>query len=376
MARIVVIDGAPHTHTTISHLLDPQHEVLSRGAGTLSADFVADNMPDLVFVGRSLPDVDGLAVVSAIGAQSAPPPVICISDDGDPRSIVAAVRAGAYDVLVRPLRSVEVREVTFRALAAHASISRRTHSQTVLHDLVGVSPAMERVRAVIARVARSDAPVLIVGESGVGKELVASAIHRLSQRSAGVFEARNCGAIPEALFESEMFGTEPGAYTGAVRRKGVFELAHDGTLFLDEVGELVMANQVKLLRVLENGCFHRVGGTREQRSNLRIIAATNRDLRRALDAGSFRWDLYYRLNVLQVAIPPLRERREDIPLLVRHFASEDLGDVENTGFSRDALARLSRYDWPGNVRELRNVVQRATVCSENGRVESSDILFD
>lgn len=375
MARIVVIDGAPHTHTTIGHFLDQRHEVFSHRHGSLSADFVADHAPDLVFVARNLPDVDGIAVVSAIGSQSSPPPVICINNDGDPRSIVAAVRAGAYDVLVRPLRSAEVKEVTFRALAAQASLPRRTHAQTVLSGLVGVSPAMERVRSDIARVARSDAPVLILGESGVGKELVANAIHRLSRRSAGVFEAQNCGAIPEALFEAEMFGTEPGAYTGAVRRMGYFERANDGTLLLDEVGELVMANQVKLLRVLEGGSFHRVGSTEERRSNLRIIAATNRDLRRALDDGSFRWDLYYRLNVLQVEVPPLRQRREDIPLLVRHFAGKGLGEVENTGFSPDALARLSRYDWPGNIRELRNVVHRAAVCAENGCVQSSDIRF-
>ena len=234
---------------------------------------------------------------------------------------------------------------------------------------------MERLRALIRRVARSEAPVLIAGESGVGKELVAQAIHRLSARRSGPFQARNCGALPEQLFESEMFGTERGAYTGAVRRPGAFELAGGGTLFLDEVGELVPANQVKLLRALENGRIHRVGGTDERSTDVRTIAATNRDLRSALDTGGFRPDLYYRLNVLQLTIPPLRQRREDIPLLVRHFFDCDGELREGRRFSAEALARLSGYDWPGNIRELRNVVHRAAICAESPAVRGDDIQF-
>ena len=375
MARVVVIDSVPHTHSTIGHLLDSRHEIIPYPHGTLSVDFVRENEPDIVFVSLDLADVNGMELVARLAEQPDAPPVVSIVGCGDSRQIVAAVRAGAFDVIVRPLCAKDVRECCLRALAAHSRATASAAGESEFRDLIGVSPVMERLRTMIRQVSRSDAPVLIVGESGVGKELVAHAVHRLSTRSDGPFQARNCGAFPEQLFESEMFGTERGAYTGAIRRAGAFELADGGTLFLDEVGELVPANQVKLLRALENGRFHRVGGTEERRADLRIVAATNRDLKSALAQGDFRADLYYRLNVLQVTIPPLRHRREDIPLLVRHF-SDGVGELaEGNRFSMDALARLSAYDWPGNIRELRNVVQRAEVCAESTPVRGIDIQF-
>ena len=375
VARVVVIDDVIHTHATIGHLLNSRHQIIPYPRGTLSVDFVRENEPDLVFVSLDLPDVKGMELVSRLAEQPDAPPVVSLVGDGDPRRIVAAVRAGAFDVIVRPLCAQEIQECCLRALAARTRGTEGGATDSALRPLIGVSPAMERLRAMIQRVARSDAPVLIVGESGVGKELVAGAVHRLSRRSDGPFQARNCGALPEQLFESEMFGTEHGAYTGAIRRAGVFERADGGTLFLDEIGELVPANQVKLLRVLENGRFHRIGGTEERRADLRVMAATNRDLKSALAEGRFRADLYYRLNVLQVTIPPLRHRREDIPLLVQHF-SEDVGETgAGNRFSLDALARLSAYDWPGNIRELRNVVERAAVCAESTPVRGTDIQF-
>lgn len=375
MARIVVIDDTTHTPATIGHLLNGRHQIVPYPRGTLSVDFVRDNAPDLVFVNLDVPDGDGLELVSHLAEQPDAPPVVALVGGGDPRRIVAAVRAGAFDVMVRPLCAADLRECCLRALATRVSLTGHQGADSALRDLVGVSPAMEHLRTIITRVARSDAPVLIVGESGVGKELVAQAVHRLSRRSKGAFETRNCGAIPEPLFESEMFGTERGAYTGAIQRAGAFEIADGGTLFLDEVGELVPANQVKLLRVLENGRFHRVGGTEERGADLRIVAATNRDLKRALADGDFRADLYYRLNVLQVTIPPLRHRREDIPVLVEHFYDNVHEVAEGKRFSVDALARLSDYDWPGNIRELRNVVHRAAVYAESTPVRGCDIQF-
>lgn len=375
MARVVVIDNMAHTHATISHLVSSSHQIIQYPRGTLAVDFVLEKEPDFVFVSLDLTDVNCMELVSRLAEQPDAPPVVSIVGEGDSRRIVAAVRAGAFDVLVRPLCAKEVRECFLRALAARTGSTLSVATDSALRDLIGVSPAMDRLRAMIRRVARSDAPVLILGESGVGKELVAQAVHRLSRRSDGPFQARNCGALPEQLFESEMFGTEPGAYTGAIRRPGAMELADGGSLFLDEVGELVPANQVKLLRALENGRFHRVGGTQERRADLRIIAATNRDLKEALAQGVLRADLYYRLNVLQITIPPLRHRREDIPLLVQHFYADVEESTEGKRFSADALARLSAYDWPGNIRELRNVIQRAAVCAESTPVRGIDIQF-
>lgn len=375
MARVVVIDDVTHTHATIGHLLNSRHQIIPYPRGTLSVDFVRENEPDLVFVSLDLPDVNGMELVSRLAEQPDASPVVSIIGDGEPRRIVAAVRAGAFDVIVRPLCAQDIRECCLRALAARARATEGAATDPELQHLIGVSPAMDRLRVMIRQVARSNSPVLVMGESGVGKELVAAAVHRLSRRSDGPFQARNCGALPEQLFESEMFGTEHGAYTGAVRRAGVFELADGGTLFLDEIGELAPANQVKLLRLLENGMFHRVGGTAERRADVRVIAATNRDLKNAQAEGRFRADLYYRLNVLPVTIPPLRHRREDIPLLVQHF-SDDVGETDmGNRFSVDALARLSAHDWPGNIRELRNVVERAAVCAESTPVRGIDIQF-
>jgi DNA-binding NtrC family response regulator len=375
MARVVVIDDVTHTPATIGHLLNSGHQIIPFPRGTLSVDFVRENFPDLVIMSLDVSDVDGLDLVSRLARQADAVPVVCLRGSGDPRRIVAAVRAGAFDVMVRPLRAEILRECCLRALATRAKLTDQVGVESTLREIVGVSPAMDHLRTVITRVARSDAPVLIAGESGVGKELVAKAVHRLSRRANDPFQTRNCGAIPEQLFESEMFGTERGAYTGAIQRPGAFEMADGGTLFLDEVGELVPANQVKLLRALENGRFHRVGGTAERRVDLRIVAATNRDLKCALANGEFRADLYYRLNVLQITIPPLRHRREDIPVLVQHFHDNIDEIADEKRFSVEALARLSDYDWPGNIRELRNVIHRAAVCAESTPVSGADIQF-
>ncbi len=373
LARVIVVDDQTRTHATIGHLIGQAHTVMMYPHGSLAVDYVREQVADVVFVSLDVADVDGLKLIERLSAHPECPPVIGLCREAVPARIVAAVRAGALDVLVHPLTPAAVRAACLQAIASSSPRGPVLNNDDLV-NLVGTSPAIQRVRALAGRVARSHAPVLIVGESGVGKELVARAVHSLSRRNGEPFVARNCGAIPEQLFESEMFGTERGAYTGAVRRQGAFELADQGTLFLDEIGELPLLSQVKLLRAME-GSFHRVGGTDERRSAARIIAATNRDLQVALRDGTFREDLYYRVNVLQITIPPLRDRREDIPMLVQYFARHLGGGDDSHLFGADALARLSSHDWRGNVRELRNVVQRALVYAEETPVRSCDIQF-
>lgn len=365
MKSLLLIGGTSETASTLQLLLG-SHRVQHLEPGPALASSLYEIDPDVAFVEMGSVSLDELRDLTARHRL----PVIALTSQSETRFIVQSIRAGAFDVIVKPIRAGELRDSCARAMEAH----HRTVAPGAddrLDGIIGVSAAMTRLRSLIRRVAGSHSSLLISGESGVGKELVAHAVHSLSPRAGHAFEARNCGALPEALFESEIFGTERGAYTGALSRAGAFELAHEGTLFLDEVGELTPANQVKLLRVLESGRFHRVGGTREKCVDVRVIAATNRDLKGLVSAGAFRSDLYYRLNVLQVSIPPLRSRREDIPLLVRHFVTGD----GSRRFSQDALTRLSDYHWPGNVRELRNVVERAIVCAERDPVEGSDIHF-
>jgi DNA-binding NtrC family response regulator len=372
MARVVVVDDEAGAPSTFRHLLGNTHSVFHYPRGALVVDFVREQMPDLVVVSLDMKDAHGTEIIRALSALPDAPPLLALCRAVRPRAIVDAVRAGAHDVLSVPLAREELRETVARALAA-AAPARTFVEPDPMQDLVGSSDRMRRLRAEIGRFAGSPAPVLITGESGVGKELVASALHRAGPRRLGPFVARNCGAIPEQLFESEMFGTERGAYTGAVPRPGAFGQAQAGTLFLDEVGELPAFAQVKLLRALENG-YHRVGGSREIRPDVRFIAATHRNLRREMEAGRFREDLYYRINVLQIHVPPLRERPEDIPLLVRHFAQR-LGAAGGGAFASDALVRLSGHSWPGNVRELRNVVDRALTRADETPIRSCDISF-
>jgi two-component system response regulator AtoC len=304
--------------------------------------------------------------------------VIMITAHGTIDTAVEALKAGAFDYITKPFERDELRQVIAKAVS-----SRRQFKKSAMPDadrgryrIIGQSPRMAEVYAVIAKVADAPSTVLVTGESGTGKELVAGALHATGRRRDKPFIKVNCAAIPHDLLESELFGHERGAFTGAVGQKpGRFELADQGTLFLDEIGEIPVEMQVKLLRALQEGEFERVGGVKTLQVDVRIVAATSRDLKREIEAGRFREDLFYRLNVVPITLPPLRERREDIPLLVEHFRekyNQRLGkSIE--GFDDDAIACLLAYPWPGNIRELENMVERTLLFCERPVVQRQDL---
>lgn len=375
MARVVVLDGHCTSYRVIKHLLGRNHCVDHYEYTARAVDYVREHEPDVVFLNVDDGACDAMDLIGQISLKVGSSPVIALMDTVELRRVVDAVHRGACDVVAQPMRIRDLQLAVTRALARQ-QCRVVSQARVSIPEIVGLSPAMARVREEVQRVASNPGPVIITGESGVGKEVVARAVHNLSNAASGPFEARNCGALPETLFEAEVFGTERGAYTDAVPRAGAFELADGGTLFLDEIGELTQTAQVKLLRVLETGQYHRVGGTRLRRTTARIVVATNSDLRALVQGGSFRSDLFYRIDVFRIAIPPLRERREDIPLLTRHFQellTRDGVESRAEGFSPNALERLSEYRWPGNVRELRNVVWRALVDAGGPVIEASEL---
>jgi len=329
---------------------------------------IATFAPDLILLDVNLPDADGFAPLSELAGSR---PVVMLTAYGNVNQAVEAMRLGAADYLVKPVNLDEL-EIVIRAALERS----QWHAQKAIRQadtgsaMIGDSPAMQQLRHLIADVASSDVTVLIMGESGSGKELVAQAIHAASPRRSENFVAVDCCTLQESLFESELFGHERGAFTGADRRKaGLIEAAVRGTLFLDEIGETSAAIQAKLLRVLETGRFRRVGANTDLRADVRIVAATNRDLRQRASVGHFRDDLYYRLSTFIIDVPPLRARRSDIAPLVTHFLTQrrqSMG-LEPVTFSAAAINRLTAYDWPGNVRELRNVIERALILLGNDR---------
>lgn len=378
MARIVVLDSDPDSYRVIKHLLGADHRVELYEHPNLAYEHVREASPDVVILNIDQPDWDALELLGRITANAYGAPVVALVDVVNLDRVVEAVQRGACDVLARPIGLRELQLSVTRALARR-QLHVRPPTSGSTDEMIGSSPAMIELRALVARIARSSAPVVILGESGSGKELVARAVHNGSAVASGPFEAQNCGALPDSLFESEIFGTERGAFTDAVRRPGAFERADRGTLFLDEIGDLSLIAQVKFLRAIESGSFYRVGGSDLRHVNSRIVVATNRDLRGMVRSGAFREDLFYRIDVARVIVPPLRERREDIPLLVRHFlgvVSSLSGRTSVPDFTPDALERLSEYQWPGNVRELRNVVWRAVLSTGDDLIRASDITFE
>jgi two-component system response regulator AtoC len=380
--RILIVDDDPAIRALLSdYLTHDGTQTLEAESGASALATLARERPDLVLLDMRLPDADGLEVLDSIRAQSEVPVVVITADSSSSRTI-RAMQGGAYDYLVKPLELAQVGHVVDRAL------EHRRLSETVraLQDglapadpsdrIIGVSAPMQAVYKLVGRVAASDAPVLLTGETGTGKELVAETIHANSGRRRGPLVRVNCAALPETLLESELFGHEKGSFTGAIaRRKGRFELADGGTIFLDEVGELNLASQKKLLRVVQFGQFERVGGTVTLQVDVRIVAATNKVLTDEVQAGRFREDLFYRLNVVRIDLPPLRARRDDVPALVAHFLDmyRVAPGAPPTKISESAVKRLVAYDWPGNVRQLENVIQRAVVMS-GGRVIGPDDL--
>ena len=382
--RILVVDDDPLMLDFLKEaLLRQGYKVDTAEDGEEALRKVEEEGYDLVITDVKMPGVDGMTVLESVKRDFADTEVVVITAYGTIRNAVEAMKMGAYDYLTKPFSVEEVEVVVQRALERKRLISenirlkRELEKVQGLRTLVGQSPAMRKVLEMIEMVAPTKATVLIQGESGTGKELVADAIHRLSPRKNGPFVKVNCAAIPESLVESELFGHEKGAFTHAVKRsRGRFEMADGGTLLLDEIGEITPAVQAKLLRVLQDGTFQRVGGEGTLKVDVRVIATTNRDLWKAVQEGKFREDLYYRLQVVPIYIPPLRERKEDIPLLVQHFLKMygEREGKEGLTVSEKAMDILMDYDWPGNIRELENAVERAVILAK-GKVLKPENFF-
>lgn len=369
-ARILIVDDDPAHRTMLRTLLTAWGARVDEADDGARAIALSRETPfDLVLMDVMMPEVDGITALQAIKSYNPSIPILIMTAFSRIESAVEAVKSGAYDYLAKPL-DFDVLQLTIERALDHASL--RHENQTLKRQLVafdaggiiGSSPAMQGLLDMLAMVAPSDATVLISGESGTGKELIARAIHANSRRNDGPFVAVNCAALSENLLESELFGHEKGAFTGADRRReGHFAHADGGTLFLDEIGEISPAMQVKLLRAIQEREFQRVGGDQSVRVDVRLVAATNKDLEKEVEAGRFRQDLYFRLNVVTLDMPPLRERVEDIPLLAAHFLARfsEKNHKQIKGFTPSAMGVLLKHAWPGNVRELENVVERAVV---------------
>ncbi|RMH21170.1 MAG: sigma-54-dependent Fis family transcriptional regulator [Gemmatimonadetes bacterium] len=380
MARILVVDDERSIREALLQVFEYRdHEVRAAEDGPDALDAYAAFGPDVTFLDVKMPGMDGLEVLSRIRERDPLAVVVMISGHGTIDTAVEATRAGAFDFLEKPLDTDRLLVTLRNALEVRglsAQVQRLSDEIEARHRIVGESPGIRAVLERIERVAPTDARVLITGENGTGKELVARAIHRISERREGPFVEVNCAAIPSELIESELFGHMKGSFTGAVRdRAGRFEQADGGTLFLDEVGDMSPAAQAKVLRALEEGVVTRVGGTEAVSVDVRVVAATNKDLSAEIEAGRFREDLFYRLNVVPIHVPPLRERREDIPALVAHFVELAVRNdrVPPRRFEDAALARLQRLDWPGNVRELRNTVERLLILASGDPIRAQDV---
>jgi DNA-binding NtrC family response regulator len=381
--RILVVDDEPTQRELVGGFLTKRgFDVSVAGDGQAALSQFSGGSFDLVLTDQKMSGLSGLELIQALRGQNPEIPVIVMTAYGTIETAVAAIQAGAVDYLTKPLNLDEllhrVRRVQERQrlLTENRELREALHERHRVEGIIGESGRMQEVLSLVQRVAPSDATVLIRGESGTGKELIAKAIHYASPRASGPLVRVNCAALPENLLESELFGHEKGAFTGAATaRKGRFELADGGSLFLDEIGDLPAHLQVKLLRVLQEREFERVGSSRPIDVNVRVLAATHRDLEALIRGGRFRDDLYYRINVVTITIPPLRERREDIPLLIDHFL-RTFGEKNNKtirGLSRDAREVLLRYDYPGNVRELENVIERAVVLSRDDVIDLGDL---
>lgn len=375
---LVVDDDASLRRVLEYNLTSAGYSVVTAESGEEGLSLFAARKPSLIISDMQMPGISGMQLLASVKASSPETLVIIITAFGSVDMAVEAMKGGAYDYITKPFNRDELLLTVAKALqfTGMAEENRRLKSELAERSagrpLVGTSPAMERVYQIIGKVADTDASVLITGESGTGKELVARAIHRQSGRRSGPFVTINCAAIPRDLLESELFGHVKGAFTGAIKDKvGKLELADGGTIFLDEVGELPLELQPKLLRVLQERVVEPVGGVSSRKLDLRVISATNVDVDKALADGSLREDIYYRLAVIPVHLPPLRERREDIPLLVRFFCEKH--GSSQVQFDREAMEAMERYPWPGNVRELENTVERILILRSGEAVTQADI---
>jgi len=385
-ARILVADDEPNLRRVLGAILQREGYEVTQAADGAEALQRLDDSFDVVITDLKMPRIDGMEVLRQVGTRLPSVPVIMITAFGSVGNAVEAVKLGAFDYLEKPFEQDQIRVIVEKAVKQSAAnktaprfardLEGRDGAARGRFGLIGDSPQMQAIYDIIARVADTPSTVLITGESGTGKELVAKALHENSGRRDKPFIKINCAAIPKTLMESELFGYEKGAFTGATNSKpGRFELADDGTLFLDEIGEIPVEMQVKLLRAIQESEFERVGGIKTIKVNVRLITATNRDLEQEIKAGNFREDLYYRLNVVPLRIPPLRERAEDIPLLVEHIIGKFNLRLKKAieGISDEALALLRDHYWLGNIRELENVLERTILFCKGTRIELADL---
>lgn len=388
MAALVLIadDEAGVRFGLVALCQQAGYRTIEAGSGREVLEQVATHQPDLVLLDLNMPEGSGLDILPQLVEPADAPSVVILTGYADVRTAVQAMRLGADNLIEKPVSSEDLREVIDRILVGRCikderDLLRREVSELRPSEVIGHSPAMRRVFEHVERLAKAPSTtVLITGESGVGKELIARAVHDRSDRADQPFVAINCAALAENLLEAELFGYEPGAFTGGNPKghKGLIASAGHGTVFLDEIGELAAPLQAKLLRLLQERTYRRVGGNSDQIMHARIVAATNRDLVTMADEGTFREDLYYRLNVLSIVVPPLRERPEDVALLAVHFLAsfgEDLGRTFS-GFSEGAMDRLRGYNWPGNVRELRNTIERAALFATGGLIPADQIELE
>jgi two-component system response regulator HydG len=386
MASILVVDDARSTLKALDAILSRAgYTVHTTTSGEEALSRLAQQDVELLLCDVKMPKMDGLTVLRRMKATDASVAVVMISGHNDIATAVTAMQEGACDYLLKPLSRDDVLRAVQKALAVRALqvenllLRRQVRDHFARAQAIGSSPAWRRVSQMVEQVAPSQATVLLTGESGTGKELIAGLLHRLSPRAEHPLIVLNAAAMPATLLEAELFGFERGAFTGALQRKpGHFELADGGTLFLDEIGDMPLEVQAKLLRVLQDGTFKRLGSTRILQVNVRVVAATNKNLTQEVAAERFRQDLYYRLNVITLQLPPLRERRSDIPLLAGHFvrkyAQENRKKV--TAIQQEALHRLRTYSWPGNVRELENTLERAVVLAQGPAITVADLHLD
>ncbi|MEW6326852.1 MAG: sigma-54 dependent transcriptional regulator [Thermodesulfobacteriota bacterium] len=380
---ILVVDDSPSVLSGITEILQSNGYVVDTAPdGAIAIDKINDKFYDIILTDLAMPKKDGMEVLKYITENSPESMCIIITGYGTIKNAVEAIRLGAFDYLTKPVKSEEIQVIIERALnyrdlkRENTTLKKQLTTRYAYENIVGDSENICEVFRLIDKVAQTDSTVLIMGESGTGKELIAHAIHYQSDRRDKPFIPVNCGAIPEELLESELFGHEKGAFTHAIRtRIGRFELAHGGTIFLDEIGDMSPNLQVKILRVLQDHQFERIGGTKTIKTDIRVIAATNKNLEEAVKAGQFREDLYYRLNVIPIHVPPLRERANDIPLLVHHFLEKfNKSKKKNIkSISKEVMQCFMSYDWPGNVRELENMIERLIILANDDKITIRDL---
>ena len=382
-SHILVIDDEKNYLLILETLLEEEgYTVTALFDPEMALDYLEESEVDVVITDMKMPRISGQQVLEHVQKQHPHIPVLIMTAYGSIDGAVEAMRCGAFDYISKPFSNDELMlSVRKAALLSRAEQEKRVLTQSLAelygpHRLIGRSRAVREVLQIVAKVAPQKSTVLISGESGTGKELIAKAIHYASPRKDEPFVSINCMSLSPGVLESELFGHEKGSFTGAMAmKKGRFEMAHSGTLFLDEVGEMSLELQIKLLRVLQEKSFERVGGSKTVHADIRLVAATNKNLKQEVDEGRFREDLYYRLNVVDIHLPPLRERREDIPLLVAHFLQKfsSENNYEQKKFAPDALEYLSAYEWPGNVRQLENVVERCLILASKNEIGVEDL---